>query len=93
MFIGLKSELQSLNSSVSQERLDLLAKEQDLHQKISIERQHFWKQTRELNQEKWVFAFLHLISYFILKYVCTTHTHIPYLRLQFSSLSNKCVCF
>ncbi|KAG8199775.1 hypothetical protein JTE90_000868 [Oedothorax gibbosus] len=48
----LKSELQSLSSNIAQERQTLLTKEQELHEKVSIERQHFWKQTREQNQEK-----------------------------------------
>ncbi|GBN05880.1 Centrosomal protein [Araneus ventricosus] len=48
----LKSELQNLNDNLTKERQSMIAKEQGLQQDLSATRQHLWKQSREMNQEK-----------------------------------------
>ncbi|GFQ84460.1 centrosomal protein [Trichonephila clavata] len=48
----LKTELQNLNSSLVKERQSMIAKEQDLQGNLSVLRQQFWHQSRDMNQEK-----------------------------------------
>ncbi|GFV11017.1 hypothetical protein TNCV_2717621, partial [Trichonephila clavipes] len=48
----LRTELQNLNSSLVKERQSMIAKEQDLQGNLSVLRQQFWQQSRDMNQEK-----------------------------------------